>query len=41
VSATVVVLDSTYGVVRYAHASGPPCHGRIVDLTAQARAVVT
>jgi hypothetical protein len=40
VSATVVVLDAGFGVVRYAHASGPPCRGSILDLTAQARAVV-
>jgi len=40
VSATVVVLDATFGVVRYAHASGPPCGGRIVDLTDRARAIL-
>ena len=40
VSATVVILDATFGVVRYAHATGPPCRGTIVDLTAQARAIV-
>src|SRR5262245_17957333 len=39
VSATVLVLDGRFGVVRYAHVSGPPCRGRIVDLTARARAV--
>jgi uncharacterized protein with NRDE domain len=40
VSATVVVLDARFGVVRYAHASGPPCRRRPVDVTAQARAAV-
>jgi len=39
VSATVIVLDARFGVIRYAHASGPPCRGRVVDLTAEARAV--
>ena len=41
VSATVVVLDAHFGVVRYAHASGPPCQRRIVELTTRARAVVS
>jgi uncharacterized protein with NRDE domain len=40
VSATVVVLDAQFGIVRYAHASGPPCHRHIIDLTGQARAIV-
>jgi uncharacterized protein with NRDE domain len=40
VSATVLVLDAQLGIVRYAHASGPPCHRRIIDLTPQARAIV-
>jgi uncharacterized protein with NRDE domain len=40
VSATVVALDRDFGIVRYAHVSGPPCRGVPVDLTARARAVV-
>jgi hypothetical protein len=40
VSATVVVLDARFGVVRYAHASGPPCGDRIADFTERARAVI-
>ena len=40
VSATVVALDGDFGVVRYAHVSGPPCRSPAIDLTARARAVV-
>lgn len=40
VSATLVMLDRGFGVVRYAHVSGPPCRGVAVDLTARAQAVV-
>ena len=39
VSATVVVLDARFGIIRYAHASGPPCRARPIYLTARARAV--
>jgi hypothetical protein len=40
VSATVVVLDAGFRIVRYAHVSGPPCRSTATDLTARARAVV-
>jgi uncharacterized protein with NRDE domain len=40
VSATVVALDATFGIVRYAHVNGPPCRSVPVDLTSRARAVI-
>lgn len=40
VSATVVALDGALGVLRYAHAGGPPCASPAVELTARARAIL-
>jgi uncharacterized protein with NRDE domain len=40
VSSTIVELDRSRRVVRYAHVSGPPCRGVPVDLTDRARTVV-
>jgi hypothetical protein len=40
VSATVVALDGTFRILRYAHVNGPPCRSAPIDLTSRARAVV-
>ena len=40
VSATVIVLDTTFGIVRYAHVNGPPCRSVPADLTSRARTVI-